>query len=214
MTDTARLRELATQATPGPWDVDEGTDTRPPVIVARDIDADDRGRAVHYKTEIATAGDTADDEANAAYIAAANPTAIISLLDELDAARARIAEVEGAIEEAARMAEQGILSADGGQAAVEIRSLIPLELRKARSDDWKDDPASDDRWNAGLDFAMDQLCSVLGVDPKSVVWDAATETVDGDVQSVMGNIFRKKYGEDWSPRQSPLPLPTEPPNDP
>jgi hypothetical protein len=88
-------------------------------------------------------------------------------------------------------------------AAWNRRALLDeLDASKARSEDWKDDPASDDRWNAGLDFAMEQLCSFLGVDPKSVVWDAATETVDGDVQSVMGNIFRQRYGEDWSPRDA------------
>lgn len=34
-----------------------------------------------------------------------------------------------AIENAARMSEQGVLSMDGGQAAVEIRSLVPLRFR-------------------------------------------------------------------------------------
>lgn len=41
-------------------------------------------------------------------------------------------ELLEALEEAARMAEQGILSADGGQAAVEIRSLIPSQFRGER----------------------------------------------------------------------------------
>lgn len=34
-----------------------------------------------------------------------------------------------AVENVARMAEQGVLSADGGQAAVEIRSLVPMRFR-------------------------------------------------------------------------------------
>lgn len=38
-----------------------------------------------------------------------------------------------AIENAARMSEQGILSADGGQAATEIRALVPLKFRRALS---------------------------------------------------------------------------------
>jgi hypothetical protein len=67
--------------TPGPWDVDAGTDLRPPVIVSREIDADDRGRAIYYKTEIATVADTADDEANAAHIAKCDPQTIAALLD-------------------------------------------------------------------------------------------------------------------------------------
>jgi hypothetical protein len=78
---------------------------------------------------------------------------------------------------------------------------------KAEAEDWRDDPASDERWNEGCDFAMTQLCKVLGVDPKSVTWDAATEELDGDVQAVIGNIMRKKYGEDWGPRD---PLYTHP----
>jgi hypothetical protein len=58
------------------------------------------------------------------------------------------------------------------------------------------DPTTDERWNAGVDFAMTQLCSVLGVDPKAVSWDAATETVDGDVRAVIGNILLAKLGEE------------------
>lgn len=67
------------------------------------------------------------------------------------------------------------------------------------SDNWKDDPSADERWNAGCDFTMTQLCNVLGVDPHMVSWDAATETVDGDVAAVIGNILRAKFGEDWGP---------------
>lgn len=66
-------------------------------------------------------------------------------------------------------------------------------------EDWQDDPASDERWNAGLDFAMEHLCKVLGVNPREVNWDAATETLDGDVMAVIGNVLRAKFGEDWGP---------------
>jgi hypothetical protein len=68
-----------------------------------------------------------------------------------------------------------------------------------RDEDWRDDPSSDERWNAGVDCAMKLFCDYLGVDPSTVTWDAATETVDGDVSAVIGNILRTKYGEDWSP---------------
>jgi len=40
-----------------------------------------------------------------------------------------------ALETAARMAEQGILSADGGQAATEIRSLVDAKYRLASAPD-------------------------------------------------------------------------------
>lgn len=61
------------------------------------------------------------------------------------------------------------------------------------------DLTPDGRWNAGIDFALEQLCKYLGVDVGDVLWDAATETVDGDVRSVIGNIMRAKYGDDFTP---------------
>jgi len=73
--------------------------------------------------------------------------------------------------------------------------------------DWRDDLASDERWNAGLDYAMTQLCELLGVDQNAVTWDAATETLDGDVRAVLGNILRAKYGENWGPRDAVNSLP-------
>ena len=65
--------------------------------------------------------------------------------------------------------------------------------------EWREDPSSDERWLDGCNFAMEQLCEFLGVNPRDVRWDAATETLDGDVQAVIGNILRAKYGEDWGP---------------
>jgi hypothetical protein len=60
-------------------------------------------------------------------------------------------------------------------------------------EDFLEDPRFDD---AAVDFTMVQLCKVLGVDPESVNWDAATETFTGDVQAVIGNILRAKFGDD------------------
>lgn len=75
---------------------------------------------------------------------------------------------------------------------------------------WQEDPASDERWNDGCDFAMQQLCVVLGVEQENVHWDAATETVDGDVQAVLRNILEAAFGEDWpGPSASPVSPPTE-----
>jgi hypothetical protein len=74
MTDTARLRELAGKArtaAPGDWRIDEFLG-----CVIGDGGTPIAGRDVLN------------------HIAAANPTAILSLLDELDASKARIAEVE------------------------------------------------------------------------------------------------------------------------
>lgn len=61
-----------------------------------------------------------------------------------------------------------------------------------------EDLASDDRWNAGVNYAIERLCEVLSVDPKSISWDAATETVDGDVMSVICNVMVAAYGDEWS----------------
>lgn len=87
----------------------------------------------------------------------------------------------------------------------EIQRLRDAAQSKPEPDDWQDDPSADERWNAGLDFGMVQLCAVLGVDPHMVNWDAATETLDGDVCAAIGNIFRTKYGEDFDPTASSLP---------
>lgn len=79
-------------------------------------------------------------------------------------------------------------------------SPLPDTRVKGLAEDWRDDPAADERWDAGCQFSLDVLCDVLGVDKADVNWDAATETLDGDVASVIGNILRAKFGEDWSPR--------------
>jgi hypothetical protein len=63
------------------------------------------------------------------------------------------------------------------------------------------DLASDERWNAGVNYAIERLCEVFGVDPKSISWDAATETVDGDVMSVLCNVLRAAYGDEWSSQE-------------
>lgn len=73
----------------------------------------------------------------------------------------------------------------------------PDSTRTGQGEDWRDDPSADVRWNAGLVYGHDQLCRVLGVDPDKVSWDAATETLDGDVQSVICNILRAWAGDDW-----------------
>lgn len=65
--------------------------------------------------------------------------------------------------------------------------------------DWRDDPSADERWNAGVDYAQQKLCKVLDVNPVVVNWDAATETVDGDIEAVTANILTLAMGERWRP---------------
>lgn len=91
--------------------------------------------------------------------------------------------------------------------------LLRVEDGKAEDPpNWRDDPSADERWNVGLDFGQEQLCAVLGVDPGAVSWDAATETLDGDVQAVIGNILTAWAGDDWrdvSRKTAPPPLTAE-----
>ena len=87
-------------------------------------------------------------------------------------------------------------------------SARPSSPKGGAETDWKDDPSADERWQAGCDFAMVQLCEALGVDPKSVRWDAATETLDGDVSAVIWNILRAKMGDDWDGPSTPSPVPS------
>jgi hypothetical protein len=62
-----------------------------------------------------------------------------------------------------------------------------------------DDPTASKEWNEGCDFALERLGKYLGIDLCSITWDGATETVEGDVDAVIGNILRAKFGEDWGP---------------
>jgi hypothetical protein len=67
-----------------------------------------------------------------------------------------------------------------------------------------EDLTADEKFNEGLDFALIRLCEYLGVDPHMVSFDAATETVEGDVSAVIGNILCAKYGENFDPKAPAL----------
>lgn len=85
------------------------------------------------------------------------------------------------------------------------------DIPPAPDADWRNDPTTDERWNAGCDFAMTMLCQVVKADPAKVSWDAATETLEGDVSAVIGDILTEGLGEDWNDRtpapDAPWPLP-------
>jgi hypothetical protein len=89
------------------------------------------------------------------------------------------------------------LAASEMQALRDFLNGAALSQPHPVDENWRDDPSADERWNAGIDYGQTQLCAVLGVDPTSVSWDAATETLDGDVQSVIGNILTARFGDDW-----------------
>lgn len=78
-----RLRELAEQATPGPWDAGQTGPFKSTIY-----------RGAGYVGLVAADVEHAD----AAYIAAANPSVILALLSERHADRERIAELEEGLE--------------------------------------------------------------------------------------------------------------------
>jgi Ead/Ea22-like protein len=78
------LRQLAEAATPGPWETDD------PYIVMSVQD----GKIVYLANTADLDCDIYQTEHNAAYIAAANPTAILALFDTIDAQRKLLERAE------------------------------------------------------------------------------------------------------------------------
>ncbi len=97
--------------------------------------------------------------------------------------------------------DQGDLLEYGRAAVTALRARTCSSA--ATDGDWRDDPGADERWSAGCDFALEQLGKYLSIDLSSITWDGATETVEGDVEAVIGNILRAKYGENWGPDDTP-----------
>ncbi|MFV3416117.1 ead/Ea22-like family protein [Pseudomonas sp. NY15436] len=84
MTDLTKLKELAERATPGPWSAvwEEGDDTAWPNLFP--IIQADGGETVIGNEGFYS--DLEQDKANAKFIAAANPQAILGLIERLDKA--------------------------------------------------------------------------------------------------------------------------------
>lgn len=59
---------------------------------------------------------------------------------------------------------------------------------------WRDDPASNDAWCAGNDYALTRLCKVLGVDPAKVSWDGSDGGLDEEADALVWRILQA--GED------------------
>ncbi|MBW8259144.1 ead/Ea22-like family protein [Pseudomonas aeruginosa] len=95
MTDTKNLKELAERATPGPWSAawEEGDDTAWsnlfPVIQAGN------GEVVIGNEGFYT--DLEQDKANATFCAAANPQAILGLIDEVERLEAELSQCASAL---------------------------------------------------------------------------------------------------------------------
>ena len=94
--DVAELRRLAEAATPGPWYLDGpwwyGDDDSAYCIST----AEDAGRiaVTIAPPRYIFGGEREVRDANARFIAAANPAVVLALLDKLDAAEARLAAIE------------------------------------------------------------------------------------------------------------------------
>ena len=54
-----------------------------------------------------------------------------------------------------------------------------------------------DDFHQGVDYTIEALACVLGIDVNSFSHDAATETMEGDVMSVIGNALDARFGDDW-----------------
>ncbi|MGU2291315.1 ead/Ea22-like family protein [Pseudomonas aeruginosa] len=97
MSDHAELRRLAKAATPGEWSAvwEEGDDTAWPNLFPII-------QAENGETVIGNEGfysDLEQDKANAQFCAAANPKAIIALLDEIDGLKAENEVLRGALKQ-------------------------------------------------------------------------------------------------------------------
>lgn len=111
-----------------------------------------------------------------------------------------LSRIQNAVVEQKRLRKAAEARANTAEAALSIALRSTEAASSGVRDGWRDDPSTDERWNAGADFVMGQLCDYLGVDQSKVTWDAATETLDGDVKAVLGNILRERYGENGDPR--------------
>lgn len=97
--ETTKLRELANAATPGPWSKD-----------IFDVCAWDVERVV-AKTDGEFSPPAFNEcQSNAAFIAAADPQAVIALLDEVDALKAKLVQVTAALsDEMSAVMERDVL---------------------------------------------------------------------------------------------------------
>ncbi|HCF2959111.1 TPA: ead/Ea22-like family protein [Pseudomonas aeruginosa] len=101
MTDHAELRRLAKAATPGPWVTDAQQNG---AIFNIESESGDMCIAMSQENPAPTRLEINEQRrANAEWIAAANPKAIIALLDEIDRLKAENEELRGAVEQLAEM---------------------------------------------------------------------------------------------------------------
>lgn len=95
MTDTNKLKELAERATPGPWSAawEEGDDTAWPNLFP--VIQAGNGEVVIGNEGFYT--DLEQDKANATFCAAANPQAILDLIDEVERLEEELSQCASAL---------------------------------------------------------------------------------------------------------------------
>lgn len=98
MTDLTTLRQLAEAATPGPWDVYGAVVWSPDArsVIAGASATEPTSGVVEYERPKWSAIN--QPARNAAYIAAANPQAILALLDRLERAETLVAQCKATLE--------------------------------------------------------------------------------------------------------------------
>lgn len=106
--ESARLRALAERATPGPWEA-EGDYKSPDILACGQVVA----------VTIASDMKPPVDKANAEFIAAANPSAVLALLDEADRLRRALRHILDGALSLPRFAEAEARAALGEPANVE-----------------------------------------------------------------------------------------------
>jgi len=145
MNDLNKLKELAGKATPGPWAM--AIDWERAAVYSTSKDAYPEGKRVvcsgnqnnkgRYNAESWSGSDWSD----AAFIAAANPATVIGLIEQLEAAQRRIAEVEARL----RGTEESLIAAVDhaeaaeaelsrrGEAALPPTVMKPIDLSECRT---------------------------------------------------------------------------------
>jgi hypothetical protein len=90
--DTAELKRLAEGATPGPWEVHG--DTSDYVVSRAPVSHCGDGNVICAEPDLIMEASREHWPANAAFIAAANPTVVLSLLTKLEAAERLVEALE------------------------------------------------------------------------------------------------------------------------
>ena len=126
MIDLEKLKKLARAATPGPW------------VTAHDTFMCDGGRDWYVKAgdEYIVSGDHADDDPDCRFVAAANPTAVLELIERLE----RAEQERGALQQtlASRSTCMGVgdgngkLFVYGDYESIKAAQAMILELERLR----------------------------------------------------------------------------------